>query len=113
MMEISEGILLVGSKSDNKFLLRSMVFTIVLVNCALQISHHFGWGLVGVWCVTPSHPTHQPTTLHSRDCARTRGRMHTPLRLVFCCCRWALVGFYLLRMLQPTMHIVQNTLHKR
>jgi hypothetical protein len=50
-MEISEGILLIGTKSDNEFLLKSMVFTIVLVNCALQVSHQAGWGLVGVWCV--------------------------------------------------------------
>jgi hypothetical protein len=54
VMEISEGILLVGTKSDNEFLLKSMVFTIVLVNCALQLSHHAGWGLVGVWCVIQS-----------------------------------------------------------
>ena len=51
VMEISEGILLVGTKSDNEFLLKSMVFTIVLVNCALQLSHYAGWGLIGVWCV--------------------------------------------------------------
>lgn len=31
------------------FLLRSMVTTLLLVNVALQTSHHMSWGLSGVW----------------------------------------------------------------
>eukprot|EP00959_Pyramimonas_sp_CCMP1952_P181219 3789296-Pyramimonas_sp.AAC.1 len=49
VMEISEGVLLIGSKADNVFLLRSMAVTILLLNAMLYVSGRLSWGLAGVW----------------------------------------------------------------